>query len=141
MRHFKLKECNFNLPDAIVACRLINEVQFQLVLSTVLQMSFEEIRKTLKKLFSQSSGVPNFQSSLENIKIEQVNEKHGLYLSDNNWSSYQKQNYQKLHRPPGSKNNRKTNPVIPDGNISVCAICGSRMHWAMVCPHSYENLN
>ena len=95
LRHFKLKECNVNLPDAIVACRLIkscnfNEVQFQLALLTVIQMTFEEMHKTLKKLFSQSSGVPSFQSSLENVKIEPVNEEHGLFLSDNNRSRYQK---------------------------------------------------
>ena len=50
------------LPDAIIACRLIrscnlSEVHFQLALSTVPNMTFEDMRKTLKKLFSDSFGI------------------------------------------------------------------------------------
>ena len=35
-------------------------------------------------------------------------------------------------------NNRRQNPVGPDGRVSVCVICESTMHWARDCPHSYE---
>ena len=36
------------------------------------------------------------------------------------------------------RDKRRTNPLNADGSISVCAICGSRMHWAKKCPHVYE---
>ena len=36
------------------------------------------------------------------------------------------------------RGNRRNNPIGPDGRISECVICGSRMHWARNCPHAYE---
>ena len=38
------------------------------------------------------------------------------------------------YKNSGSRNN----PLNKEGNVSTCAICGSRMHWAKSCPHSYE---
>ena len=57
LKHYRLKECGVTLPDAIIACRLIkscnlSEVHFKLCLSTVPKMTFEDMRKTLKKIFS-----------------------------------------------------------------------------------------
>ena len=62
LKHHKLKECGVTLSDAIIACRLIrscnlSEVHFQLALSTVANMTFEDMRKTLKKLFYDSCGI------------------------------------------------------------------------------------
>ena len=59
--YYKLKECGVNLPDAVIACRLLkscnlNDVYFQLALSTTREMTFEAMRATLKKLFSDSGN-------------------------------------------------------------------------------------
>jgi hypothetical protein len=29
-------------------------------------------------------------------------------------------------------------PLNSNGSVSLCAICGSKMHWAKKCPHAYE---
>ena len=56
-RYHKLKECDVTLPDAIIACRLLkscslSDVHFQLALSTTKNMTFDDMRSTLKKLFT-----------------------------------------------------------------------------------------
>ena len=84
LRHFKLKECGVKLPDAIVACRLIKscnlgEMQFQLALSTVPNMTFEDMRMTLKKLFSDIGVVgavsKNIENKLAEVKVDIVMKK------------------------------------------------------------------
>ena len=78
LKHHKLKECGVTLPDAIVACRLIrscnlSEVHFQLALSTVSNMTFEDMRKTLKKLFSNSCAInKSFNDGHISVKSEPV---------------------------------------------------------------------
>jgi hypothetical protein len=61
LRHHKLKECGVTLPDAVIACRLLkscnlSDMHFQLALSTTQNMTFEAMRSTLKKLFSENGG-------------------------------------------------------------------------------------
>ena len=78
MRLYKLEACKVQLPDAVVACRLLkscalSDMHFQLALSTVPNMTFEDMRCTLKKLFvenkiGESSSSSN--SSMACSKIE-----------------------------------------------------------------------
>ena len=61
-RHFKLKECEVVIHDAVLACRLLkscnlNNVLFQLALSTTKEMTFENMRATLKRLFADKGVV------------------------------------------------------------------------------------
>ena len=56
-KYFKLKECEVVLPDSVLACRLLksanlSDVHFQLALSTTGEITLENMRKTLKRLFS-----------------------------------------------------------------------------------------
>ena len=62
-KNFKLKECDVNLPEPVLACRLLksanlSKVHFQLALSTTTAMTFEDMRKTLKRLFT-DGGIVN----------------------------------------------------------------------------------
>ena len=155
MRHFKLKECGVKLPDAIVACRLIKscnlgEMQFQLALSTVPNMTFEDMRMTLKKLFSDIGEVGAVSNNIEN-KLAEVKVEHGGEESTLMAASFRGNRFKYRGRARGIRTryrnsndfrfDRRSNPIGPDGKISQCAICGSQMHWARSCPHSYENRN
>ena len=155
MRHFKLKECGVKLPDAIVACRLIKscnlgEMQFQLALSTVPNMTFEDMRMTLKKLFSDIGEVGAVSSNIENklveVKIEHSGEESTLMAASFRGNRFKYRGRARGIRTRYRNSNdfrfdRRSNPIGPDGKISQCAICGSQMHWARSCPHSYENRN
>ena len=90
LRHYKLKECGVNLPDAIVACRLLKscgltDLNFQLALSTTSSMTFEDMRSTLKKLFAEkSTGMISAFKNTEarvDIKSEPVSGNDVLYNS------------------------------------------------------------
>ena len=61
-RHFKLKECEVVIRDAVLACRLLkscnlNDVLFQLALSTTKEITFENMRATLKRLLADKDVV------------------------------------------------------------------------------------
>ena len=155
LRHFKLKECGVKLPDAIVACRLIKscnlgEMQFQLALSTVPNMTFEDMRMTLKKLFSDIGEVgavsKNIENKLAEVKVEHCNEESTLLASNYRGNRFHRRGrFRGVRQRYGNINDfrldRRSNPIGPDGKISQCAVCGSQMHWARSCPHSYENKN
>ena len=68
MRIYKLEACKVKLPDAVIACRLLkscslSDMHFQLALSTVPNMTFEDMRCTLKKLFVENKICDKFTAS------------------------------------------------------------------------------
>ena len=78
-----MKSCGVNLPEPVLACRLLkssnlSDVHFQLALSTTTSMTFEEMRKTLKRLFTDSGIVTMPKTDghsgelSQNIKVEPV---------------------------------------------------------------------
>ena len=147
-RHYKLKECGVNLPDAVVACRLIkscnlSEMHFQLALSTTPKMSFEDMRNTLKRLFAESGN--NISSNSETampVKVENV--KSEPIQSEAFYS-------EKFSKGRGDGNRRRTpfrrgpgnwqNPMDRNGRVTTCRICSSTMHWARFCPHARNSDN
>ena len=159
LHHYRLKDCGVSLPEAIVACRLIkscnlSDVNFKLCLSTVPKMTFEDMRSTLKKIFSDVINKDiegdRFKVTLDPVSVVNPTDDNAvMYASDGNRKYYS--------RPRGffgdgrprrgfhggrsrSRGDGRNNPVGPDGKISVCLICGSRMHWARNCPHAYEKV-
>lgn len=159
LRHHKLKECKVVLPDAVIACRLLkscglSDVHFQLALSTTPKMTFEDMRATLKKLFAESGHLLTGEAagSPEIVKVEPVLENEALYGSSSRARGRSRRygmrptyrgatNYRQdssiLARSNSSTCSRN-NPLNPDGSVSICAICSSRMHWAKHCPHAFE---
>ena len=92
-RYHKLKECGATLPDAVVACRLIkscnlSEMHFQLALSTTSEMTFENMRTTLKRLFSEgrSGGVPSANVGSGSIQVDSI--KSEPFVSDALYSNW-----------------------------------------------------
>jgi hypothetical protein len=86
LRHHKLRECKVVLPDAVIACRLLkscglSDVNFQLALSTTPKMTFEDMRTTLKKLFTESGHLLTGEAACsgENVKVEPVLENEAFY--------------------------------------------------------------
>jgi transposase InsO family protein len=170
LRHYKLKECDVNLPDAVTACRLIkscglSDMHFQLALSTTPKMTFENMRSTLNKLFAESGHLlcgGKTDSEFESVKVEKVEpvfEAEAFYGANRGYgwqrrggranfrsassSSYRPDitrygaNYSD-NKMYGANYSERNNPKKPDGSISLCAICCSKMHWAKNCPHAYE---
>ena len=151
-RHYRLKESGVKLPDAVLACRLLkscnlSDVHFQLALSTTPSMTFENMRKTLKRLFA-DGGIAclpketgELSQILPNIKVEPV------MFSENYQSRSGYRQPTGARRPAASgrggyynsggryRRGGRRNPVGPDGRISKCHGCGSEMHWSRYCPH------
>ena len=167
LKHYKLKECGVTLPDAIIACRLIkscnlSEVHFKLCLSTVPKMTFEDMRRTLNKIFSDTKSADiSWANNSDNkvirepvIKVE-PEESTVMYSSEyygRNWgkkengdnrnrrfSSRSRVKFRGGRYVEDTRSDNRQNPLGPDGKVSECLICGSRMHWARNCPHSYES--
>ena len=152
-RHYKLKESDVVLPDAVIACRLLkscnlSHVQFQLALSTTTDMTFENMRATLKRLFSNEDGkiqcissdaasrervtdVGESSSSATVVKLEPVFESEAYYSNDSRRGVGR--------RLTGNRrgSGRGSNPIGADGSVTTCNVCGSKMHWARYCPHGY----
>ena len=136
LKHYKLKECGVTLPDAVVACRLVkscnlNEVHFQLALSTVSQMTFESMRNTLKKLFidtknSNKNWIAESSGDNHVIKVEQNN--NSVLFTNKNLSYFEKRvNNSWNNRLNGnnyrgksgeSVRNKRSNPIRRDGKVS-----------------------
>lgn len=154
LRHYKLKECGVTLPDAVVACRLLkscglSDMHFQLALSTTAKMTFEHMRCTLKKLFSENKHLLSSETSSEiseSVKVEPIFASHVLYGDAARGRSLPRRgsgfNSARIAASGSgyrrTTSNNRNNPFKPDGTISLCAICGSKMHWAKQCPHAYE---
>ena len=84
-RHFKLEEVNVNLPDAVVACRLLkscnlSDVHFQLALSTTSTMTFKNMRKTLKRLFTENIHLLTGGQDVS-VKVESADALYGYSSS------------------------------------------------------------
>jgi hypothetical protein len=152
-RHYKLKECGVDLPDAVVACRLIkscnlSEVQFQLALTTTQTMTFEAMRTTLKKLFAECgnrvtsySGDKLMTVYNSNTEPASINE---TYYGERYGNGYRRgfsdrRQYSGRYTSRRGTGNRRGNPVGRDGRVTTCNSCGSTMHWARACPNFYSS--
>jgi len=145
-RYHKLKECEVTLPDAVLACRLLkscalSDVHFQLALSTTAVLTFENMRATLKKLFTDSSPSKTEGASHAVVKVE-----NDVFYGRSARGDYHQRREAKndgRNSSGGCGSTKQTgdsrvNPLKPDGTVSLCAICASKMHWAKDCPHAYE---
>ena len=161
LKHYRLKECGVTLPDAIIACRLIkscnlSEVHFKLCLSTVPKMTFEDMRRTLKKIFSDTKTVDsswvsqtNWKANNEPVVKLEPEESMVMYSSGYYGKNYGKRFNRRFNNRSSrfrsgryvddTRSDTRHNPLGPDGKVSECLVCGSQMHWARSCPHSYEN--
>ena len=83
---YQLRDVNVELPDAILACRLVkscnlSDIHFQLALSTTPEMTFMNMRHTLKRLFTECGvlATPGSDFTKVWVKNEPENEMEALY--------------------------------------------------------------
>ena len=155
-RHHKLKECGVELPDAVVACRLIkscnlSEMHFQLALSTTPKMTFEDMRNTLKKLFAECGNKIACVTNNPNTTVKVENAPAPVY-TDEVPALYGEQYESRPHRYADNRGrghgryrrgnySNRGNPVGRGGRVTSCFVCGSTKHWARECPRSNADAN
>ena len=131
-RYHRLKECKAVLPDAVVACRLLkscnlSDVYFQLALSTTSEMTFEAMRSTLKKLFTDSKngneggGNLNADSGETHVQVK-TEPAEALYGGAAN------------RRGRGRGRQGRYDSGNWRRGYGRCFICDAEGHWARDCP-------
>ena len=134
-KYYQFKSHGMELPDAVLAFRLlescnISDIHFQLAMSTAGDITFENMRKTLRKIFTQS--LPGDESK---IKEEPVLYNENRFNRGRGQSYRRPWNRQRVRGNSGnsSRGGNNVNPLGYDGKPSKCAICGSIYHWARNC--------
>ena len=144
-RYHKANECGGDLPDAVVACRLLkscnlSDMHFQLALSTTPKVTFEEMRNTLKRLFAESGKMlaaskPDPTQAIVDQKPEVLPALYGEQYSG------RPQRYNG-NRCRGRENRRGKNYFRGSGagrgRPGTCFVCGSKDIWARECPRGRE---
>ena len=165
-KYFKMKEKGMELPDEVLAFRLVKickltEVQREQVMASTKPLSFKEVRATLKRMFESSSGSGVEMRQEVKVKEEPI----GLYVKatdkqdisgrnrieesnergeeeDVMWaSSYRNQSN---YRPSRNWNRRYNRNRYSRRNWrrlaydNSCFECGSKHHWARDCEKRKE---
>ena len=154
-RYHKLKECKVELPDAVVACRLIkscnlSDIHFQLALSTTPQMTFEDMRTTLKKLFAENGQMLTVSQGNDAVSMKQgatssnTDSNNGEVmpaLYGEQYSNGPQRYAGNRGRGRGARrghNQARGQPSNRGGRWGACFVCGSTSHWARECPRGYK---
>ena len=160
-KYFKMKEKNMELPDEVLAFRLVKnckltEMQRNQVMASTKPLSFKEVRATLKRMF-ESDGGPHNGSDYGRVQVKE----EPMYLTkasdrqekcdvesprsesvmrnqeeDVMWTTNYR-NHRGYDRSWGRKYNR--NGRYPRWNWrntrydDGCFECGSKTHWARNC--------
>lgn len=77
MKYFKMKEKGMELPDEVLAFRLVKNVQLsdvqrEQVMASTKPLSFKEVRATLKQMFESRSGNASNEGREVKVKVEPV---------------------------------------------------------------------
>lgn len=77
MKYYKMKEKGMELPDEVLAFRLVkncelSDVQREQVMASTKPLSFKEVRATLKRMFESSSGNTSNEGQDVKVKVEPV---------------------------------------------------------------------
>ena len=161
----KAKSHKMTIDDGVLAYRLLNSANLsenhkELVRATVKEMKYNDMKDQLKKVFTHTSSHGPSQSQAPAIKLEtyynesNTNEHPGNYSNpsseglDTYYNKAEKKrwrgrNTQRYDRSSGRgrgqyvNSGRRQNPVW-NGEVSRCAVCGSKFHWHKDCPDAYE---
>lgn len=167
--YFRFTQEKMTLPDAVMAFMLLtscslSESQFQLVMSSMSMVTYENMKTSLKRIFG---GRPEsslrvhvkeepvfYGDSFDNCQERKMCDQE-VYFGRNMKStgiSRGQVRFSRYHRGGRGRGgrhfgnprdgfvgqNRQLNPLGHDGLPSKCVICESKYHWARNCPHSYE---
>ncbi|XP_057296098.1 uncharacterized protein LOC130625028 [Hydractinia symbiolongicarpus] len=152
--YHKIQGHNMVLPDGVLAYRVLQSAnltpeQQQLARATLNELRYDAMIRQLKKIFGDT--VASLGTNTE-VKIEPVLQASADTIEQNYFTQrggYQRSRFRRgrpatasNQRYAGRKtrpNNRRMNPSDQFGSPSRCNICQSIYHWALNCPHSYEN--
>ena len=149
-RYYKFKKHGMELPDQVLAFRLlkscdVSDIHFQLAMSTTITITFEEMKKTLQRMFgggivdhSLSGNVHSDTVQVKSEPILQVSRAQfrGRYRGYRSGYRYGARN--RFWSPRGVSGGEARNPPGPDGNPTKCFGCGSPNHWMRDCPKRGE---
>lgn len=131
----KTRRFDVVLPEVVLAYKLLeganlSQTDKQLTLSGTNDLKFDEMKKSLRRIFSSSlpatlsAETTSFDHNVPG-PVPQIKEEPIWYAGD------RRRNFSK---PQSRFNNNGMNPLKNDGTISRCSICESVYHWARYCP-------
>ena len=154
----RTKHYGMTMSSPILAYRLlksanVTEHHEQLVRATVNELTYEEMKDKLKKIFGhkpdfstsdsvQIKSEPTYESSSGNYENETMytpqsnyrgNYNRGKFSSRGNFRGSRGSNNKPFVRHVTTRNKGK-NPLDERGNITKCIVCESVNHWAGSCP-------
>ena len=137
----RLKSHTLELPDNILACKLLfgaslSAQETQMVLTATSEFKLNLMQSTLRRIFS-SSGPKSASAS---IPDQNLPKEEPVFVAEGEDSAFMagrhssrgttfKRGYSRVQT-----RGRGRNPLDKHGNVSTCAVCGSRNHWARFCP-------
>ena len=134
-RYNKIKRLNMTLPDEILGCKLLDfsgldQKEKQMVLTSVKSLKFEDIKTSMKRIFSSLSDVGTVRANDDVvIKTEAFVSRNKPYFQQ------RPQRYNERPKKQGetSGGQQTLNPKNKFGKTSRCAHCGSIFHWVKDC--------
>ncbi len=155
-RYYKFKKHGMELPDQVLAFRLLkscnmSDIHFQLAMSTTTTTTFEEMKKTLQRMFG--DGIVDHDLSGKGASGEsvQVKAEPVLEVSRGDYRESRGRYYRSYR--PGYRSRRGScgrpwssrggaeggrNPPGLGGEPTKCFTCGSVDHWARECTKKEE---
>ena len=155
--YYRFKHERMELPDAVMAFMLLascslSDTQFQLVMSSVPSITYENMKSSLKRIFGgkieraiSMKEEPVLCNEVKDDNVYFGNARCNIhrghqtpYAARNGRRPRFTGNYRGGRSFPPGACNRRLNPMGQDGKPSKCAVCDSKFHWAKNCLHAYE---
>ena len=139
----QLKRHNMDLPDGVLAYRFLHssnlkEGDMKLCRATISEFKYSEMKNRVLSMYGDK-----VQTSFDAVAVKPepvfYGENRGSYNPYNHrnnrrgWNRYTRggtRGGNNFVQPP----TKPTNPIGPNGRINLCAICGSKYHYARQCP-------
>lgn len=154
---FEFVNQGLNLPGEVAAFMLLSscnlkQMEVQMVMSAIEDVEYEKMATVIKRIFSsdtkKSCSDSNTCCELKTEPIlynaEDSTEFCGLtgYRAKGNKSNPRNRSYPSYEKSNvNNQQNQRLNRRDRFGNVSRCAVCDSRYHWARDCPHSSNHKN
>ena len=165
-KYYKMKEKKMELPDAVLAFRLIENCrlpdgQREQVMAATKPLSFSEVRATLKRMFEAGSAVDAGNAGNHGVVVKaepvfvtkttsrEVSEGVSGESGDEEvmWASYYGnrrgygRNFNGRFNNRFGRYNRRSWRQTGSGRDDSCFVCGSKDHWARYCDQRWKENN
>ena len=141
----RLKHHSIDIPDQLLACKLLfcarlDERDKKLMLTATPDLKYDSINTNLKRVFASTPSSSCISQNMTIVKNEAVFAANTETVLWNSRGRNKSSNFRGKGPPNrgniqgGTKKQNGTNPVRRDGQVTTCAVCGSRFHWVKDCP-------